>query len=77
MENKNPYKNSPEIPSNMQRFGGTAHTETFGDNFEDILPDISLYGRGIYFSSNERFFMRLWLLISNPFRYLFTGKTRL
>ena len=76
---KNRYKDSPEISSDMQEFTGSGYTTTFTtDNtyIIDNVPDVSIYSRGIYFSSNERFFMRLWLLVSNPFRYLFTGKIR-
>lgn len=76
---KNRYKDSPEIPSDMQEFTGSGYTTTFTtDNTYIVneIPDVSIYGRGISFSTNERFFMRLWLLISNPFRYLFTGKLR-
>ena len=31
-------------------------------------------GNGIVLKTGNRFFRRLWLMISNPFRYLFTGK---
>ena len=30
--------------------------------------------KGIVLTTGNGFFKRLWLLISNPFRYLFTGK---
>lgn len=32
--------------------------------------------KGILLISDNRFFTRLWFQISNPFRYLFTGKLR-
>jgi len=31
---------------------------------------------GLLFISDNKFFKRLWFLLSNPFRYLFTGKIR-
>ena len=31
-------------------------------------------GKGIVLTTGNRFFRRLWLIISNPFRYLFKGK---
>ena len=31
---------------------------------------------GVIIHSAERLHMRIWLLLSNPFRYLFTGRTR-
>jgi len=30
--------------------------------------------KGVTMKTGNGFFRRLWLLISNPFRYLFTGK---
>lgn len=41
--------------------------------------DVRLYAnkkKGILLISDNKFFTRLWFLISNPFRYLFTGKLR-
>jgi hypothetical protein len=88
MDNKkNPYEDRPEISSDMLEFCGSGYTTTNTNTmiyvdeegmirYDDEPTDVSIYGRGIYFNSNERFFMRLWLLVSNPFRYLFTGKIR-
>jgi len=32
--------------------------------------------KGIIIISDNPFFKRLWFLLSNPFRYIFTGKVR-
>lgn len=32
--------------------------------------------KGIIIISDNKFFKRLWFLLSNPFRYLFTGRVR-
>jgi len=54
------------------------------DSYEkpsEVQPasDVKLYvnpKRGILLISDNKFFTRLWFHISNPFRYLFTGKIR-
>ena len=78
MAKKNQYKDTPELPSDLHEFTGSGYTMTYTDGTEWVTTtsDVSIYGRGIYISTNERFLMRLWLLVSNPFRYLFTGKLR-
>ncbi len=32
--------------------------------------------KGIIIISDNNFFVRIWFLLSNPFRYIFTGKIR-
>lgn len=44
-------------------------------------PDVVLYGKqkgnhGVTIFSAERWYMRILIFITNPFRYLFTGRTR-
>lgn len=39
--------------------------------------DIVLKDKGITFYSSENWYLRLWILISNPFRYIFTGKIKI
>jgi len=58
------------------------------NKFEEIpemstpqTADVMLYknpkkGMGILLITNNKFFKRLWYMITNPFRYLFTGKIR-
>ena len=41
--------------------------------WQDISPTFT---KGIVIKTTENFFMRLWLLLSNPFRYILTGKIR-
>lgn len=43
---------------------------------QDDENDVILWGKGVMINSNEEWYMRLWYLISNPFRYLFTGKVK-
>lgn len=41
--------------------------------------DVKLYinpKRGILLISDNKFLKRIWFYISNPFRYIFTGKIR-
>lgn len=51
------------------------------NNFSEKKGDIILYreqerNHGITIFSAERWYIRIWLFCSNPFRYLFTGRTR-
>ena len=43
-------------------------------------PDVQLSTlpkrKGIVLISDNKFFTRLWFQLSNPFRYIFTGKVR-
>jgi hypothetical protein len=42
-------------------------------------PNVFLYYRdtkSVFITSGEAWYMRIWLLLSNPFRYLFTGRVR-
>lgn len=42
-------------------------------------PNMFLYYRNTksaVITSGEAWYMRIWLLLSNPFRYLFTGRVR-
>ena len=48
---------------------------------EQILKqaNVHLYPKdtlGVTITSGEAWYMRIWLLLSNPFRYLFTGSVR-
>ena len=42
-------------------------------------PNLFLYlndTKSVVITSGEAWYMRIWLLLSNPFRYLFTGHVR-
>lgn len=46
---------------------------------EPPVADIELNNnkmKGLVLISNNNFFTRIWFLLSNPFRYIFTGKLR-
>lgn len=43
---------------------------------EEIADVRLLKTKGILLMSNNGFFRRLWYFVSNPFRYIFTGKVR-
>ena len=51
---------------------------TMGNNAYESTPDVKLYEKpnkkGVIIKTGNGFFMRVWLLLSNPFRYLFTGQ---
>jgi hypothetical protein len=42
----------------------------------DVILNPSKKQTGLLFISDNKFFKRLWFLLSNPFRYLFTGRVR-
>jgi hypothetical protein len=53
--------------------------KTMGNNKYEEVADVKLYAnkkKGILLISDNKFFTRLWFHISNPFRYIFTGKIR-
>lgn len=46
---------------------------------DNAAPDVKLYayrGKGIIISTDNKFFIRLWFQLTNPFRYIFTGKIK-
>ena len=48
-------------------------------NSKEQGPNLFLYHRdtkSVVIISGEAWYMRIWLLLSNPFRYLFTGRVR-
>ena len=45
----------------------------YKEKVADIIIDISKRHGGLLFISGKKFFTRLWFLLTNPFRYLFTG----
>jgi len=59
---------------------GNNSYETQSDMQSDMQPaDVKLYvnpKRGILLISDNKFLKRIWFYISNPFRYIFTGKIR-
>ena len=42
----------------------------------DVVINQSKKRTGLLLISDNRFFTRVWFLLSNPFRYIFTGKIR-
>ena len=58
--------------------------KTMGNNKYEETPmpqmaDVKLYAnkqKGILLLTDNKFWKRLWFQISNPFRYVFTGKIR-
>jgi hypothetical protein len=47
--------------------------------YEEQGPNLFLYhndNRSVTIFSGEKWYVRVWLWLSNPFRYLFTGKVR-
>lgn len=54
--------NTYEIPSDAQN--------------SDVKLSAKKHKTGIQIISDNSFFKRLWFFLSNPFRYLFTGKIR-
>lgn len=55
--------------------------ETQNNKYErlSVTSDVKIYAnnkKGILLISDNKFLMRLWFLISNPFRYVFTGHVR-
>jgi len=52
---------------------------TMGNSsYENPAADVKLYEKpnrkGVIIKTGNGFLTRLWLLLSNPFRYLFTGE---
>jgi len=47
--------------------------------YEEQGPNLFLYHnntKSVIITTGEAWYMRIWLLLSNPFRYLFTGRVR-
>ena len=70
-----------EKPSNVEYkinlySGSTEQYLQFDGNTIEWVDAKSTFIKGIIIKSEEKFFMRLWLSLSNPFRYIFTGKIR-
>ena len=42
----------------------------------DVVINPSKKRTGLLLISDNKFFTRVWFFISNPFRYIFTGKIR-
>jgi hypothetical protein len=80
----NQYEDIPEVPSDMiYNWSASTHTLQFdGTTLEwqdaecECNPTYPIRCKGILIKSEEHFFMRVWLLLSNPFRYLLTGRIR-
>jgi len=57
--------------------GNNEHEVKIPKNVGEEIADVRLLKtKGILLMSNNGFFRRLWYFISNPFRYIFTGKIR-
>ena len=46
------------------------------DPHANFMINEKLKNRGIVIKTTERWYVRIWLLLTNPFTYLFTGKIR-
>ena len=40
------------------------------------IGEVTLEGHGVTIETKRNFFYRLWVILSNPFLYIFTGKIR-
>ena len=69
--------NNYETPSDAQP--SDAQPSDAQPSDEQQTSDVQLYPKkqkGILIMTDNKFFIRIWFLLSNPFRYIFTGKIR-
>lgn len=58
---------------------GSNKFEEIPKKIVNIAPNVELYaynGKGLIISTDNKFFTRLWFQLTNPFRYIFTGKIK-
>jgi len=64
------------VEINDNTMGNNSYEEKPVGITEEVADVRLLETKGILLMSNNKFFKRVWYFISNPFRYIFTGKIR-